>query len=98
MLQDRTCRNQYFSRWSEQFDQFENLLCETGNNALEFTLKFALGNSYFNKILIGVQSAQQLRDIGIIASSFTKGIEAKYLACDDLDLIRPQNWQLNIGN
>jgi len=98
LLQKNTCRSQYFNRWSKQFEQFENLLIETGCSALEASIRFALGNSFFTKVVIGVQNAQQLKDISVISKSFKKEIKAKHLACDDLDLIRPQNWQLNIIN
>ena len=66
--------------------------------ALEACLQFVLANPLFKKIVVGVQSVQQLIDIAMISPLSDNGIKAKYLACDDLDLIRPQNWQLQKRN
>ena len=98
LLQDESCRDRYFSRWSEQFNQFKDFLEETGYTALEACLQFVLANPLFKKIVVGVQSVQQLIDIAMISPLSDNGIKAKYLACDDLDLIRPQNWQLQKRN
>jgi aryl-alcohol dehydrogenase-like predicted oxidoreductase len=98
LLQDESCRDHYFSRWTEQFNQFKDFLEETGCTALEASLQVALANPLFTKIVVGVQSVKQLIDIVKISPLFKNEIKADHLACDDLDLIRPQNWQLENRN
>ena len=98
LLQDEKLRDRYFDRWSNKFNQFRYLIEKSGCTALELSLKFALANSFFSKIIVGVQSVQQLRDIACVSTQFCDKIKACDLACDDLDLIRPQNWQLENSN
>lgn len=98
LLQDEKQRDKYFCRWPEKFKQFTDLLEKTGSTPLEICLQFALKNPLFTRIVVGVQSAQQLRDIVLISMAPVGALEACHLACDDLDLIRPQNWRLKQRN
>lgn len=98
LLQDEQHRDKYFRRWPEKFKQFRDLLKITESTPLEMSLQFALGNPLFTKIVVGVQSVEQLRDIALIPLPPNDGINASHLACDDFDLIRPQNWRLEQRN
>jgi len=94
LLQEEKLRDRYFDRWSDKFNQFRYLFEKSGCTALEFSLKFALANPLFTKIIVGVQSVEQLQDIACVSTQLDNKIKACHLACEDLDLIRPQNWQL----
>lgn len=98
LLQDDRQRDKYFRRWPEKFKQFADLLEKTGSTPLEICLQFVLANPLFSKIIVGVQNAQQLRDIVLVSPASNVALQASHLACDDLDLIRPQNWQLDKRN
>ena len=98
LLQDETLRDRYFYRWSDQFKQFRHLLEKSDRTALELSLQFALANPFFTKIVVGVQNVEQLREIACVSSPRDDIIEGCHLACDDLDLIRPQNWKLEHEN
>lgn len=80
-----------FTRWSAFWSAWDRWLAETGTNALAATLRVALSQPGIERVLVGVDSDAQLRDI-LDAAVETGPIPPATFATDDLDLINPARW------
>lgn len=82
-----------FSKWEKSFVEFEEWQAKTGMSRLALALKFCLYQPWANKVIVGVDSSEQLANLiqisgGImpkLPDSLANGVE------DEL-LINPTNW------
>ena len=71
----------------QKFDR----LCEKYNKSkLEICLEFVFGQTWIDKIVLGINSTQQLQMIIDVVKRKEVQLECKSLAIEDLQLINPQ--------
>jgi aryl-alcohol dehydrogenase-like predicted oxidoreductase len=80
-----------FNRWSALWDQWRSWLAECELTPLQACLGFAQAQSDIDRIVVGVDSVQQLREI-LAASTVSSAIPPDALRSEDLDLIDPVRW------
>ncbi|MET3900835.1 aryl-alcohol dehydrogenase-like predicted oxidoreductase [Devosia sp. UYZn731] len=80
-----------FGRWSEQWTAWDNWLAKAGATAIAAALQVPLSQPGIDRVLVGVDSELQLRDILHAAVEIGPTPPAS-LATDDLDLINPARW------
>jgi aryl-alcohol dehydrogenase-like predicted oxidoreductase len=80
----------YFSTWKGQFDEYRAIVKESGLSLLEYALNFGLNIEKIDKVLVGVNSEKQLREI---ASSIKNGVELNAHPIYDVNLLNPSNWR-----
>ncbi|MDC0407645.1 aldo/keto reductase [Candidatus Thioglobus sp.] len=80
----------YFQIWKEQFGKYQIMVDESELSLLEYALNFALGIQEIDKILVGVNSENQLKDI-IQASTNQHNLDAYPIS--DTSLLNPGLWK-----
>jgi len=91
LLQQQNERSVGFSRWSSVFAQFDSWTNALQTSPLTSCLGHVLSYPEVSKVIIGVTSANELRQI--IAASSGDHIRApQSLQVTDVDLIQPMNW------
>ena len=81
----------YFSQWRPHFKQWIEFYQENGLSALEASLQFIVQVPELDKIIVGVESEQQLTEIVRVINNPVI-IEYNNLETDDLGLISPVHW------
>ena len=81
----------YFSIWKEQFDTYQAMVSDRGLSLLEYALNFVLNIKEIDKVLVGVNSEQQLREI--IQSAKKEGKSSAY-PINDINLLNPSLWKV----
>ena len=79
----------YFSTWNEQFEQYQEMVREKELSLLEYALNFALKTQELDKILVGIDSVNQLTDI---INAFKSDVDLKAFKIDDINLLNPNLW------
>ena len=80
----------YFSTWQVQFDKYRAIVEESRLSLLEYALNFALNTQEIDKVIVGVNSEKQLREI--VQAVNEKSSVSPY-PIDDLDLLNPSVWK-----
>ena len=83
----------YFLSWKKQFNKYQIMVENSGFSLLEYALNFALNNREIDKVLVGLNTEKQLREIvesvkGQRQSSFNAH------PIDDINLLNPSLWKL----
>jgi aryl-alcohol dehydrogenase-like predicted oxidoreductase len=92
LLQQSNERSAAFSRWSSVFAQFDSWTNAQQMSPLTACLGHVLSYPEVSRVIIGVTSANELRQI--IAASSGDPIRApQSLQVTDVDLIQPMNWK-----
>ena len=81
----------YFSTWKGQFDKYQEVVEKSGMSLLEYALNFALNTQEIGKVLVGVNSEQQLREI--FQSAQKEGKSSAY-PINDVNLLNPSLWKV----
>ena len=81
----------YFSTWRGQFDKYQEAVEKSGMSLLEYALNFALNTQEIGKVLVGVNSEQQLREI--FQSAQKEGKSSAY-PINDVNLLNPSLWKV----
>jgi hypothetical protein len=79
----------YFSTWDAQFERYQGMVREKEYSLLEYALNFALNTQELDKILVGVDSVNQLTDI---VNAFKSDVDLKAFKIDDINLLNPSLW------
>jgi hypothetical protein len=91
LLMETGKRHDKFNRWQSLWDDWHRWLVEHKSTALQTCLGFALSESEITRVVVGVDSLQQLEKIiatdNLSLSAFPESIE-----CADVDLIDPTEW------
>ena len=91
LLQQPNERSVGFSRWSSVFAQFDSWSKAQHMSPLAACLGHALSYPEVSQVIIGVTSANELKQI--IAASTSERVRApQSLQVTDVDLIQPMNW------
>jgi aryl-alcohol dehydrogenase-like predicted oxidoreductase len=92
LLMDSSRRPQYFSRWDYLWEEWGNWLCEEKLSPLEACLTFVFSNADIDRVLVGVDSLNQLKEI----LSYSKPNIADFPPClesNASELVHPSFWQ-----
>jgi aryl-alcohol dehydrogenase-like predicted oxidoreductase len=91
LLMNRKIRPKKFDRWKIQWKLWHEWLTDNHLTALEASLKYAISIPEISKILVGVDSKDQLREI-IKSTHGNLPSIPKELFMHDADLLNPSNW------
>ena len=91
ILLDFNNLSSYFSTWRGQFDKYQEVVEKSGMSLLEYALNFALNTQEIGKVLVGVNSEQQLREI--FQSAQKEGKSSAY-PINDVNLLNPSLWKV----
>ena len=80
----------YFSKWTNQFNSYQEIVKDSSLSLLEYALNFALNTSELDKVLVGVDSSNQLLDI---VNSSTTNLKLKEFSINDAGLLNPIYWK-----
>ena len=93
LMQQSDLPNYFMKYWPAHFEAWYKFLNDNKADPLEVALKFALKQDWIDKIVVGVDSVSQLKELIKIEKS-TEQIDFPLLACDDANLIDPSKWKL----
>jgi len=81
----------YFLTWEKQFTEYQAMVENSGLSLLEYALNFVLNTQEIDKILVGVNSEKQLREI----LKSVKGPEPlPPYSINDVNLLNPSFWKI----
>jgi aryl-alcohol dehydrogenase-like predicted oxidoreductase len=79
----------YFLTWKRQFMEYQAMVKNSGLSLLEYALNFALSIQEIEKILVGVNSENQLREI---VQAVKNQVSLEACPIDDINLLNPSLW------
>jgi aryl-alcohol dehydrogenase-like predicted oxidoreductase len=91
LLMSPADRPAQFARWQHVWAQWHQWLATAGVAPLAACLGFALAHTSVDRIVVGVESVSQLREILAAAEAKTPGLPVS-LATNDPALINPSQW------
>ena len=91
LLMSKQNRPEKFNRWSSLWKIWHEWLNDNGITALEATIRYALSIKEISKVIVGVDSKEQLKQI-IDASNGKLPPIPSELIVDDKNLLNPSNW------
>lgn len=91
LLMGPTERPRYFQRWHEVFGVWDDWLAGAATAPVRACLGFCVGNPFIDRVIIGVDSAAQLREV-IGASTDSAVAIPLELSCSDRELLDPFRW------
>jgi len=91
LLMSEQNRPDKFNRWSGLWKIWHEWLNDNQITALEATIRHAASMSEISKVLVGVDTADQLKEIFISSSGVLPNIPDE-LFTNDTDLLNPSNW------
>jgi len=95
LLLDSNSRDQYFEKWKNAFDEFENWIKKTNQTPLEACLNFVYSYNEIDKIIVGIDTVVQLEEIVSSINYEYKAPISNHLQINDIMLIEPSNWILS---
>ncbi len=93
LLISREKRSQFFSKWSDLFEKWDTWLKRNDISGLKAALSFALSENLVDKIVIGVDSNDQLTEV-ISASEICTLDFPQNLSTTDERLLNPSLWDV----
>ncbi len=91
LLMNAEQRPSQFNRWRSLWSRWDAWLKETGLTPLEACLRYALSVEGIAKVVLGVESAVQLKEISMAASGGLPPIPDSFSLCDE-ELLNPALW------
>jgi aryl-alcohol dehydrogenase-like predicted oxidoreductase len=82
-----------FNRWQSLWDEWHRWLNAAGVSPLQACIRFAVANGGFDRLVVGVESRMQLREILANLDTAPPQVPAT-LQSEDLDLINPSRWNV----
>lgn len=92
LLLGATERPARFARWSPLWLRWDGWLRETGLTPAEACLSFVLSFPQVSRVVVGVDSAEQLSALVLAAESAPSAQAPADLRSDDIELIDPSRW------
>jgi len=80
-----------FNRWSSLFLRWDQWLSEVGLTALEASIRYALSFPEIKKVIVGVDSAKQLKELTEAAKGHLPEVHNELFSNDE-NLLNPANW------
>jgi aryl-alcohol dehydrogenase-like predicted oxidoreductase len=93
LLMPASRRPAWFARWQNLFDRWLEWCGTHEISPLVAALAFARNLPGVERLVVGVDSAEQLREV-IVASAAQVPQQPEDLGCEDRDLIEPSRWKL----
>lgn len=93
LLMPASTRPKKFQRWQPLWQEWDNWLAGQGISALQACLGFVLGQSEISRVVVGVDSLDQLQEI-LSWSPELNRLPPLDLYSADEDLINPSRWSL----
>jgi len=94
LLMSKDSRPKYFSRWDSLWKLWHEWLFDNKLTALEATVRHAISVPEISKVLVGVDSKEQLQGIVQAANGSIPTIP-EILLTDDTALLNPVSWKIN---
>jgi len=91
LLMSEQHRPDKFNRWSGLWKIWHEWLNDNQITALEATIRYAISMSEISKVLVGVDTKDQLKEIVIASSGVLPSIPDEMFT-NDVDLLSPSNW------
>lgn len=92
LLEKKNKLPKYFNKWEDNFEKWNNFLCENGLSALNACLAHAMSFEEIDKIIIGIEKYKHIKEI--LESIEKTPLKTKInLSCEDKNLIDPRNWK-----
>ena len=91
LLMDQKSRPSKFDRWHALWNLWHEWLNDHNMTALEATIRHAILTPEISKVLVGVDTQQQLEDIVMASKGVLPQVPAELLT-EDVDLLNPSNW------
>ena len=80
----------YFLTWKTQFIEYQAMVKNSGLSLLEYALNFVLSVQEIDRVLVGVNNEQQLREI-VLSLKGLDGLEDYFI--NDINLLNPSLWK-----
>ena len=80
-----------FEKWKPLLNKWDNLAKKLKKHKFEICLQYALSNPYIDKVILGIDSAKQFKQI-ISKARFLKLDVKKLDASKEINLINPSKW------
>ena len=80
----------YFLTWKTQFTEYQAMVKNSGLSLLEYALNFALSIQEIDRVLVGVNNEQQLREI-VLSLKGLDALEDYFI--NDINLLNPSLWK-----
>ncbi|MDA8532804.1 aldo/keto reductase [Candidatus Pelagibacter bacterium] len=90
LLMDETSRPNKFKKWSLVWSQWNNWLKENNSTPVQAAVSFALSDSRISKVVVGVDSLKQFKDIIYAANNIYPFPENFHIT--DTRLLNPSEW------
>ena len=93
LLMSSNQRPKYFSKWSNTFNEWDLWLKRNKISGLEAALNFVLSEDLIDKVVIGVDSKTQLKEVISVSKNRILDIPKILNTTDDM-LINPSHWDI----
>jgi len=91
LLMNNKNRPDKFNRWSALWRAWQEWLNDNNITALEATIRYAISVPEISKVLVGVDTSSQLKEIIDASDGFLPDLPIE-LFTEDSDLLNPSNW------
>ncbi len=91
LLMDAVKRPAIFNKWQSLWNKWQLWLEQQELNPLQACIGFALSQSEIDKVIVGVDSSEQLQQI-LDMTKINKSIDYPAFEIEDLQLLNPSNW------
>lgn len=95
LLMGRQLIPEYFSKWDALWDTWQADLESSTLNALQHCLAYPLSFDGVDRVVVGVDSIDQLQEILSAAKRINLPITHSEIESEDLELINPSLWRIN---
>jgi len=93
LMQQSSLPSYFTNTWPSLFNSWYNFLETNGVDALYVALNFVLKQDWIDKVVVGVDSASQLKTLLEVEKSLIS-MDFPQLGCDDTNLINPSKWAI----
>ena len=91
VLLDFNRLSSYFISWQGRFEEYQAMVEKNNLSLLEYALNFVLSIKEIDKVLVGVNSKKQLKEI---VQSVKDKEELNAYSIDDINLLNPSFWKI----
>jgi aryl-alcohol dehydrogenase-like predicted oxidoreductase len=91
LLMSEKNRPDKFQRWKGLWKAWHEWLSDNHISALEATIRHAISMQEISQVLVGVDSAEQLKEVVLASSGVLPNIPNEIFT-NDIDLLNPSNW------
>ncbi len=95
LLIDPSKRSTYFKKWNRLFKEYDEWLYEKKISNFELCIRYVLSQDSIDKVIIGIDSCKQLKEIIDLYSSKSEKLTVpNELFSNDKSLINPSCWKI----